>query len=82
MFFRSKLLTLRQHAYAISVPDPRGGLRGTCPPEEAKSGLKIDKKSFFHVLLKEKVGEGAQIELGPLLANDGILNPLLSGHGE
>ena len=49
----------------ITVPDPRGGLRGTCPPEEAKSALKNDKKKnfFFNVLMKEKVGEGAQIEL-------------------
>ena len=45
--------------FSVAVPDPRGGLRGTCPPEEAVSALKKSKKN--HVLLKEKVG--AQKEL-------------------
>ena len=42
-----------------------GGLRGTCPPppEEDVSALKKIKKKKNHVLLKEKVGVGAQIEL-------------------
>ena len=56
------------------MPDPRGGLRGTCPPEETMSALrkKQTKKNnlffhvnnlFFHVdlLLKGKVGGGAQM---------------------
>ena len=49
-----------------SVPDPRGGgMRGTCPPppKRPKVPLKTTKNLFFHVLRKEKVGEGAQIEL-------------------
>ena len=47
------------------VPDSRGGLRGTCPPEEAKSALKNDKKiTFFSCTAERKGGEwGAQIEL-------------------
>ena len=57
-------------------PDPRGGLRGTCPPEEAKSALKNDKKTFFYVLLKDKVGGGGKDRAVTRLANDGILKLL------
>ena len=38
-----------------------GGAEGHVHPEEAVSALK--KQHFFYVLLKEKVGRGAQIEL-------------------
>ena len=52
----------------LAVPDPRGGLRGTCPPEEAKSAFKNDKKTttFFPYTAErkgEEGGGGAQIEL-------------------
>ena len=42
----------------LAVPDPRGGLGGTCPPEEAVSALKKQKKK-----MKEKVVLGAQTGL-------------------
>ena len=59
----------RADFHETSVPDPRGGggAEGHVPPpppKRPKVPLKNNQKTFFHVLLKEKVGkEGAQIEL-------------------
>ena len=65
------------------MPDPRGGLRGTCPPKRPKVPVKTTKKKLFFSCTAERKGwgRGGTDRAVPRLANDAILNPLLSGNG-